>query len=123
MGWAQGRAAFRGRPTGPAPAQLAIAMSTGVGAADEAVLDHGVAAAVLGGVERGVGGLDQVARRSALSVGAPQATPTLTVTRWNTLVRCGIASRFDRGADHFADLQRARPASVSGSSRQNSSPP
>ena len=46
----------------------------------ETVLDHGVAAAVLGGIEGGIGGLDQVARPLRASLGMVQATPTLTVT-------------------------------------------
>jgi len=43
------------------------------------VFDHGVAAAVFGGIEGGIRGLDQVARLLR-GVGLVQATPTLTVT-------------------------------------------
>ena len=59
--------------------QLASATAA-IGQPHEAVFDHGVAAAMLGGIERGVGGLDQVAWAAACRSGLVQATPTLTVT-------------------------------------------
>ena len=87
----------------------------------EAVLDHGVAASVFGGVERGIGGFDQVARALGvvrLVAGDADADGDGLVAQ----VACGSASAWT-AARTVSPISSARAASVFGSSRQNSSPP
>ncbi len=48
-----------------------------VGGPDKAVFDHGITATMLGGVQRRIGGFDQIA---CISLGLVLATPTLAVT-------------------------------------------
>jgi hypothetical protein len=76
------------------------------------VFDHGVAAAVLGRIERGVGGLDQISGLLRIvRRGAGNADGDLVVV---VVVAAGGVRHgkvCDRGPNHFADLQRRRRAS------------
>ena len=75
------------------------------------MLDHSVAAAVLGGIERCVGGLDQVARLlCGIRLGAGDADAD-----GDGLIEAGgVRHRevLDRRPHHLADLQRTACAGV-----------
>ena len=92
-----------------------------IGQPRDAMLDHGVAAAMLGGIEGGVGVLDQVARLLRLiwlGTGHADADGDGLIVRGAR----GIA-RFRTAARTISPISRARFESVLGTSRQNSSPP
>ena len=93
-----------------------------VGDAHEAMLDHGVAAAVLGGIERGVRRLDQVARPLRVvraRAGDADADGDQPVARGPVRHLQG----FHGFAHLIADLAGAVDADIWNSRKQTSSPP